>query len=214
MLNNQAQQEGAITLSFSVPNVAEPLKMHLANSDQSCFMRIAKIAIESTSGIYQYPFSDGSLTSVIDDNSNYVNLHEKSDEEVAKEVLPEEKIESGNAYMSDFNRNELQAHLKASKAEVDAVAASMKKDMAEWRELMRSDLRDVKEAISAQNSSLDKHFHAQEVKLNSSIELQTSRFELALTNAKLDIIKWALGLPALAFVVYKIYGLIIHTPTP
>lgn len=117
-------------------------------------------------------------------------------------------------YMSDFTKSELQAHLNANKAEVNAVASSMKKDMAEWREQMRGDLRDVTEAINKQNSNLDKHFHSQEVKLTSSLELQSSKFELALTNAKLDIIKWALGLPALAFAVYKIYGLVTHTPTP
>ncbi|EEZ0194232.1 DUF1640 domain-containing protein, partial [Escherichia coli] len=31
---------------------------------------------------------------------------------------------------------------------------------------------------------------------------------------KLDIIKWALGLPALAFAVYKIYGLLSGVSTP
>lgn len=117
-------------------------------------------------------------------------------------------------FMSDFTKSELQAHLNANKAEVNAVASSMKKDMAEWREQMRSDMRDVTDAITKQNSNLEKHFHAQDVRLVSSLELQSSKFENALTNAKLDIIKWALGLPALAFAVYKIYGLITHTPTP
>lgn len=116
--------------------------------------------------------------------------------------------------MSELTRSELQSHLDANKAEVNAIASSMKKDMAEWREQMRSDLRDVTEAINKQNSTLDKHFHSQEVKLTSSLELQSSKFDLALTNAKLDIIKWVLGLPSLAFVIYKIYGAIANIPTP
>lgn len=35
--------------------------------------------------------------------------------------------------MNDFSRDELNAHLKANKAEVDAVAASMRQEMAEFR---------------------------------------------------------------------------------
>lgn len=132
-------------------------------------------------------------------NFNSLNLSEES-----------RRATGAESQMSDFTKSELQAHLNANKAEVNAVASSMKKDMAEWREQMRSDLRDVTDAINKQNSTLDKHFHAQQVKLESSLDLQASKFQLSLADAKLDIIKWALGLPSLAFVIYKIFSLLTH----
>ncbi|RJT26890.1 hypothetical protein [Buttiauxella izardii] len=113
-----------------------------------------------------------------------------------------------------ISREELDAKLAQNKAEVGAVAAEMRREMSEWREQMRSDLRDVKDAIKSQQGSLDKHFGAQEIKLNAALQIQEHKFEKSLGDAKLDIIKWALGIPAIAFTIYKIYGAITGTPTP
>ncbi|MHA7847148.1 hypothetical protein [Serratia sp. D1N4] len=44
-----------------------------------------------------------------------------------------DNIIPGEAEMSDMNREELQSHIKASKAEIDVIAASMRLEMAEFR---------------------------------------------------------------------------------
>jgi gamma-glutamylcysteine synthetase len=107
--------------------------------------------------------------------------------------------------MSDISRNELQALLKANKAEVDAVASAMKTEMANWREQMRSDLRDVKNSVDRQTDKLDSNFNAQQVKLDASIQIQTAKLEKTVSDTRLDIIRWVLGIPALTFTLWKIY---------
>lgn len=108
--------------------------------------------------------------------------------------------------MSNVSRDEIKAMLAANKAEVSAISAEMRREMSEWRAQMRSDMRDVTSAIKTQQESLDKHFSAQEIKLNASLQIQEHKFEKSLGDAKLDIIKWALGIPAIAFTIYKLYG--------
>ncbi|HDG1664168.1 TPA: DUF1640 domain-containing protein [Kluyvera ascorbata] len=118
----------------------------------------------------------------------------------------------GDREMSTPSREEIQALLAANKAEVSAISAEMRREMTEWREQMRADLRDVKDAIKTQQGSLDKHFSAQESKLNASLQIQEHKFEKSLGDAKLDIIKWALGIPAVAFTLYKLYGALTGNP--
>lgn len=127
----------------------------------------------------------------------------------------------GRSYVQDANsgvkkvemtREELEARLAQNKAEADVIAAEMRREMSEWREQMRSDMRDVKDAIKSQQGSLDKHFSAQESKLTSALQIQEHKFEKSLSDTKLDIIKWALGIPAIAFTLYKIYGAITGAP--
>lgn len=118
----------------------------------------------------------------------------------------------GDAPMSTPSREEINALLQANKAEVTAISAEMRREMTEWREQMRSDMRDVKEAIKSQQGSLDKHFSAQESKLTAALQIQEHKFEKSLADTKLDIIKWALGIPAIFFTLYKIYGAITGNP--
>lgn len=118
----------------------------------------------------------------------------------------------GDGVMTTPSREEIQALLAANKAEVNAISNEMRREMTEWREQMRADLRDVKDAIKTQQGSLDKHFAAQESKLNASLQIQEHKFEKSLGDAKLDIIKWALGIPAIVFTLYKLYGALTGTP--
>lgn len=144
-------------------------------------------------------------------------------------VIPKEAGEDNETQkepnMSDLNRNEMQALLKANKAEVDAVASKMQADMARWRELMASDMKDIKELVTSQQSNINSRLDIQSVKIESVLEsnsrkidaslaIQEARLEGKLSDVKLDIIKWALGLPALAFALYKIYGAMSGNPTP
>lgn len=118
----------------------------------------------------------------------------------------------GDVSMSTPSREEINALLLANQAEVKAISAEMRREMTEWREQMRSDMRDVKDAIKSQQGSLDKHFSAQESKLTSALDIQELKFEKSLTDAKLDIIKWVLGIPAIVFTLYKFYGAMTGTP--
>jgi len=112
--------------------------------------------------------------------------------------------------MSDISRSELQALLKANKAEVDAVASAMKTEMANWREVMRSDLKEMRSAVERQSDKLDHNFSSQQVKLDASIQIQTAKLEKTVSDTKIDIIRWVLGIPALAFTLWKIYEAIAN----
>ncbi|MEQ1969309.1 hypothetical protein ABLA30_20505 [Xenorhabdus nematophila] len=57
--------------------------------------------------------------------------------------------------MSDFTKTELEALLRANKAEVDVVAATMKKDMAEWREQQNVQLANLNATMQALSSKID-----------------------------------------------------------
>ncbi|CDG96666.1 conserved hypothetical protein [Xenorhabdus bovienii str. puntauvense] len=58
--------------------------------------------------------------------------------------------------MSDnFTKTELEALLRANKAEVDVVAATMKKDMAEWREQQNIQLASLNATMQALSSKID-----------------------------------------------------------
>ncbi|MDC9598821.1 hypothetical protein, partial [Xenorhabdus anantnagensis] len=59
-------------------------------------------------------------------------------------------------HMSDnFTKTELEALLRANKAEVDVVAATMKKDMAEWREQQNVQLANLNATMQALSSKID-----------------------------------------------------------
>jgi len=113
-------------------------------------------------------------------------------------------------FMADISKEELNALLRANKAEVDAVASAMKGEMASWREQMRSDLKDVKTAVERQTDKLESNFLAQQTKLDAAIQIQTARLEKTVSDTRLDIIRWVLGIPALAFTLWKIYEAIAH----
>lgn len=63
--------------------------------------------------------------------------------------------------MADFGRDELNAHLAKNKAEVDSVAAEMRREMAEWRTEQTQVLMSLKSEITAINVKLDERFEAQ-----------------------------------------------------
>lgn len=112
---------------------------------------------------------------------------------------------SEEAFVADISKEELSALLRANKAEVDAVASAMKADMANWREQMRSDLKEVKSAVERQADKLEHNFSSQQIKLDAAIQIQTAKLEKTVSDTKIDIIRWVLGLPALAFTLWKIY---------
>lgn len=117
--------------------------------------------------------------------------------------IKDEKVTEG--IMTDISRSELQALLKANKAEVDAVASAMKTEMANWREVMRADIKDMKSAVERQSEKLDHNFSSQQVKLDAAIQIQTAKLEKTVSDTRIDIIRWVLGVPALAFTLWKIY---------
>ena len=63
-----------------------------------------------------------------------------------------------------------------------------------------------------QSTKIESALDSQSKKIDAALSIQEAKIEGKLTEVKLDIIKWALGLPALAFVLYKIYGALTGTP--
>lgn len=68
--------------------------------------------------------------------------------------VTDETSQEGNV-VSDLSRSELQALLKANKAEVDAVASEMRREMAAWREQSSNQLSQLTIAINALSSKVD-----------------------------------------------------------
>lgn len=216
---------GTISLAFQSSSITEPCIVTIPNADQSVFMSIAASAATMSSPICGLTTQTYTPKEYGDNISLAVHSTEPF---CVSGVSKDEVIKTGDekgSDMSDFNRAELQAQLKANKAEVDAVAFSMKKDMAEWRERMSLDLRDIKNIVSSQHESINHRFDLQSLrietalqahstKVDAAVQVQEAKLEGKLSDVKLDIIKWALGLPALAFTTYKIYGAISGHPTP
>lgn len=139
------------------------------------------------------PFFTGTRRSFSGDEND--GIVEGNDEEVS---------------MAGISKDELNALLRANKAEVEAVSSAMKTEMANWREQMRSDLKDVKTAVERQTDKLDSNFLAQQTKLDAAIQIQTAKLEKTVSDTRLDIIRWVLGVPGLFFILWKIYGAIVH----
>lgn len=226
---------GKITLSYFENHDADAFVINIPEVDNSKFFNIAQtIAVQMESGRNmtspelaikadsdKFRPKQYATINVAEDRAGQHGSHEKPN------AQPDDK----EGLMSDFNRSELQAHLRSNKAEVDAVAAIMKKDMAEWREQMRADLRDVKDAINSQNNSLDQHiiaqktqldahiqlqkmliekeFSTQAIKIDTSIKLQTAGLQESLSAVKLDVTRWVVGLilgvPSILFTIFKIF---------
>lgn len=135
------------------------------------------------------------------------------------------ETKSGNKAQDDMSlsSSELEAKLARNKAEVDAVAARMQADMAKWRETMSADLKELKSIVAAQNQGINSRLdsqseriesavNAQSVKIDAALSVQESKLDLKLSDLKIDIIKWVLGLPALSFALYKIYSVLSGNP--
>ena len=70
-------------------------------------------------------------------------------------------IESMDVKMAGITREELDAKLGQNKAEVNAVAAEMRKEMADWRSSQTEIMLKMQSEISAISVKLDERFEAQ-----------------------------------------------------
>lgn len=179
-----------LTAPYSSPTKAvggtAPPNQRYTSSSSSYLSLVSSPGDTFSSGLGQFIHNQNSLSS---GNGNDA-------------IIPEWKQEEK---MADISKEELSALLRANKAEVDAVASAMKAEMATWREQMRSDLKDVKTSVERQTDKLESNFTSQQTKLDAAIQIQTARLEKTVSDTRVDIIKWVLGIPALAFTLWKIY---------
>lgn len=225
----QPEEVGDLTITYKTSSIVKPLQVSLNNVNTRDFMMFMETA---KGNLFSTPISSYSPKSMVDDATNsqltatIVDKGGVADCKGQSNVIPpyEETPIQGTA-MSDLSRNEIQALLKANKAEVDAVASKMQADMAKWRELMASDIKEMKHLVvtqheqinsrlDIQSSRIESALDSQSKKIDAALSVQEAKLEGKLSDVKLDIIKWALGLPALAFAVYKIYGLLSGVSTP
>ncbi|PLN14692.1 DUF1640 domain-containing protein [Klebsiella pneumoniae] len=225
---------GDLTISYTKGSTTTPLSLTLSNVPSQDFMSFMQTGSDLLKGNFEKPIfsmypqkKDKEPEESLDDSSKLfsIGVEIESPEgyytpDFVKPASPKDKQDS---HMSDLNRNEIQALLKANKAEVDAVASKMQADMAKWRETMALDMKEIKGLISTQHEKINGRLDMQSTKIESALDSQSKKIDAALsiqeakiegklTEVKLDIIKWALGLPALAFVLYKIYGALTGTP--
>ncbi|EKN3715423.1 DUF1640 domain-containing protein [Yersinia enterocolitica] len=221
---------GEMTISYQNSKYDTPLTVNVKSVHRDDFMTFIQTGVNAVNGV-----SDSVITGVpIQAQATKVffetntTLDSIGPSIITNEAEINDVVENENTLdinMSDLNRNEMQALLKANKAEVDAVASRMQADMAKWRELMSSDMKDIKNLVSSQHDKISSRLDIQSVrietaldshsrKIDAALSIQEAKMEGKLSDVKLDIIKWALGIPALAFTVYKIYGAVSGNPTP
>ncbi|CDH01837.1 hypothetical protein [Xenorhabdus bovienii] len=99
-------------------------------------------------------------------------------------------------HMSDnFTKTELEALLRANKAEVDVVAATMKKDMAEWREQQNVQLANLNISIQSLSAKVDGKFEAVEGKIDGlKSSISTTQWTTSIGLALVTIIMSAVVL--------------------
>ncbi|MFY0403317.1 hypothetical protein ACOMDP_11845 [Pantoea dispersa] len=71
------------------------------------------------------------------------------------------RIDGEKETEDQMTRDEINAHLAKNKAEVDSVAAEMRREMAEWRTEQTQVLMSLKSEVTAINVKLDERFEAQ-----------------------------------------------------
>ncbi|WP_145531179.1 DUF1640 domain-containing protein [Yersinia kristensenii] len=221
---------GEMTISYQNYKYDTPLTVNVKSVHSDDFMTFIQTGVNAVNGVV-----DSVITGVpihAQTAKVFFETNTTQDSIGSSIITPEAEINGvvkndphPDINMSDLNRNEMQALLKANKAEVDAVASRMQADMAKWRELMSLDMKDIKSLVSSQHDSINSRLDIQSVrievalnshssKIDASLAIQEAKMEGKLSDVKLDIIKWALGIPALAFTVYKLYGAISGNPTP
>ncbi|MDE9557660.1 hypothetical protein KKJ06_20120 [Xenorhabdus bovienii] len=108
-----------------------------------------------------------------------------------------EYLESRNKedHMSGFTKTELEALLRANKAEVDVVAATMKKDMAEWREQQNTQLANISTAIQSLSAKVDGKIDSVEGKIDGlKSSISTTQWTTSIGLALVTIIMSAVVL--------------------
>ncbi len=68
------------------------------------------------------------------------------------------QVTHGGETMSDISRTEFDAKLGQNKAEVDSVAASMRADMAQWREQNNTQMSSLQADLRSLNAKIDGKF--------------------------------------------------------
>ncbi|MDC9623913.1 hypothetical protein PSI22_20305 [Xenorhabdus sp. XENO-7] len=114
----------------------------------------------------------------------------------SKKVTSEKSVKQGEEGMSEnFTKTELEALLKANKAEVDVVAATMKKDMAEWREQQNTQMANLNATMQSMSSKIDGKFEAVEGKIDGlKSSISTTQWTTSIGLALVTIIMSAVVL--------------------
>lgn len=90
---------------------------------------------------------------------------------------------------TDINRNELDALLRANKAEVDAVASGMREEMAKWREEQNTQMSQLNATLSTISSKIDSKFDAVDGKIDGlKTSLTTTQWSMTIGIALVTII--------------------------
>ncbi|KMJ44778.1 hypothetical protein AB204_12515 [Xenorhabdus khoisanae] len=115
------------------------------------------------------------------------------DENEPKNEIPEYNKEE---HMSTgLSKTELEALLRANKAEVDVVAATMKKDMAEWREQQNAQFANLNISIQSLSAKVDGKFEAVEGKIDGlKSSISTTQWTTSIGLALVTIIMSAVVL--------------------
>lgn len=141
--NIQQYSHGHLNITLSDDDGTNPISISLPNCSFAHYALVAKQAycLSESLPFHQSAWSSHSASLESADGLSFT-------EENSAEIMAGET-------MNDFSKDELHAHLKTNKAEVEAVAASMRREMAEWREQQNLQISQLTTAISTLSSKID-----------------------------------------------------------
>ncbi|CAK6619638.1 hypothetical protein [Providencia stuartii] len=108
---------------------------------------------------------------------------------IDSEKIKYQKADKEINMSTDINRNELDALLRANKAEVDAVASGMREEMAKWREEQNTQMSQLNATLSTISSKIDSKFDAVDGKIDGlKTSLTTTQWSMTIGIALVTII--------------------------
>uniref|UniRef100_UPI001AD89548 hypothetical protein n=1 Tax=Rahnella sp. ChDrAdgB13 TaxID=1850581 RepID=UPI001AD89548 len=147
-MNKQTFQDytrGNLNITLLNNEGLHPISISLPNCSLSDFVYTTKQA---------YEFKDSTFVHV-DGWTSEISSKEQASELSSKSEGISFNQEKAEDKMTDFNRNELNAHLKANKAEVDSVASAMRTEMANFRTYYVESFAEQSKALNRIESRAD-----------------------------------------------------------
>lgn len=160
---------GRITLSYQENTESDPVSVVMPESNKHTFMLVAheaySLAEREAKSSHIASLDNNAITSPA--VLSYAKLElGVNDREKVSSSKPEDNIEQKAEKMTGINREELQAHLDKNKAEVEALASGLRKDMAEWSQKNTEQLSQLTISINSLSSKIDGKIEATNGKLD------------------------------------------------
>ncbi|MDE9447586.1 hypothetical protein KKJ04_18825 [Xenorhabdus bovienii] len=173
-MSNVKRNFSAVCALSYIPEKGKCITLKYNASPEQFINTVAIAAILHKNDNSQLHFTSPIIQGNVDENEpkNEIPKHNK-----------EEHMSTG------LSKTELEALLRANKAEVDVVAATMKKDMAEWREQQNAQFANLNISIQSLSAKVDGKFEAVEGKIDGlKTSISTTQWSMTIGLALITIV--------------------------